>query len=351
MGTLENINWYPGHMKKTRELIQQNLKLVDLVCEIIDARIPVSSRNPLIDELTGIKPRNGHIIRPLLCVSRQEIEEWLRNQNQPYVTDSTNLEADYTRNRIRLQVLPIMRSINPDVDNAIADTAAHLQQSYAIYRDAINKASAQIISKADNNELRIDIPALQKTPSARAILFETLSPLGFNSSQIESIALSAHSQPGERFCSPTHEVVKDRGAFLVRPVNGTRPQSVTISLEPGTSALLPDGRTLTVSTAPAGTPISKNPDTATFDARLLKGAQVTIRTWQAGDWFIPFGMKGSKLVSDYLTDIKISQAHRNSQLVATFNSDIIWVIGHRSDNRYRVTQQTDLQLILTLKGK
>ena len=304
-----------------------------------------------IKGLTGIKPRNGHIIRPLLCVSRQEIEEWLRSQNQPYVTDSTNLEADYTRNRIRLQVLPIMRSINPDVDNAIADTAAHLQQSYAIYRDAISKASAQIISKADNNELRIDIPALQKTPSARAILFETLSPLGFNSTQIESIALSAHSQPGERFCSPTHEVVKDRGAFLVRPVNGTRPQSVTISLEPGTSALLPDGRTLTVSTAPAGTPISKNPDTATFDARLLKGAQVTIRTWQAGDWFIPFGMKGSKLVSDYLTDIKISHARRSSQLVATFNSDIIWVIGHRTDNRYRVTQQTDLQLILTLTGK
>ena len=304
-----------------------------------------------IKGLTGIKPRNGHIIRPLLCVSRQEIEEWLRSQNQPYVTDSTNLEADYTRNRIRLQVLPTMRSINPDIDNAIADTAAHLQQAYAIYKEAIDKASARIITKTHDNGLRIDIPSLLNTPSARAILFETLSPLGFNSTQIESIILSAHSQPGERFRSPTHEVIKDRDEFLVRPVSSTELQPVTISLEPGTSALLPNGQALTVSTAPAGTPISKNPDTATFDASLLQGGTVTIRPWQDGDWFIPFGMKGRKLVSDYLTDIKICHADRHGQLVATFNSDIIWVIGHRTDNRYRVTQQTDYQLILTLTGK
>ena len=303
-----------------------------------------------IKGLTGIKPRNGHIIRPLLCVSRQEIEDWLQSQNQPYVTDSTNLEADYTRNKIRLQLLPMMRSINPDADSAIADTAAHLQQSYAVYQNAIQQASQKII-KADDNALRINIPMLMELSSAQAFLFEILSPLGFNSSQIESISLTADAQTGTRFCSPTHEVVKDRSEFLVRPINATELQPVTISLEPGTSAQLPDGRTLTVTTAPAGTPISKKSDTATFDASLLLGGTITIRPGKAGDWFIPFGMKGRKLISDYLTDIKVSPAHRAGQLVATFNSDIIWVLGHRASNLFSVTKQTSLQLLLTLKGK
>ena len=304
-----------------------------------------------IKGLTGIKPRNGHIIRPLLCVSRQEIEDWLRDQNQPYVTDSTNLEADFTRNKIRLQLLPMMRSINPDVDTAIADTAAHLQQSYAVYQEAIDKATEKIFSKADDGELSIDINQLLKTQSPQAILFETLSPLGFNSSQIESISLSAQAQPGTRFCSATHQVIKDRGVFLVRPIADSDLQPVTISLEAGTSAQLPDGRTLTINTAPAGTPISKSPDTATFDASLLQGSQITIRPWKPGDSFIPFGMKGRKLVSDYLTDVKISPAHRAGQLVATFNSEIIWVLGRRTCNLYSVTEQTSLQLILILKGK
>ena len=97
-----------------------------------------------IKGLTGIKPRNGNIIRPLLCVSRQEIEDWLRETGRTYVTDSTNLETDYTRNKIRLKLLPMMRDINPDADNAINDTAQHLQQSYLIYQDAIEKASRRV---------------------------------------------------------------------------------------------------------------------------------------------------------------------------------------------------------------
>ena len=303
-----------------------------------------------IKGLTGIKPRNGHIIRPLLCVSRQEIEEWLQSQDQPYVTDSTNLEADYTRNKIRLQLLPLMRSINPDADKAIADTAAHLQQSYSVYKEAVDKAASRIITNNPNGELRIDIPQLLETPSPLAILFEVLSPLGFNSPQIESIAASVQSQPGVRFCSATHEALKDRDSYLIRPIASSGFKPITIDLKPGTSVRLPDGSVFSISTAPADAPISRNADIATFDASLLQGS-ITVRPWSAGDSFIPYGMKGRKLVSDYLTDIKISPADRPNQLVATFNNDIIWIIGHRPDNRYSVTKQTSLQLIINYTSK
>lgn len=303
-----------------------------------------------IKGLTGIKPRNGNIIRPLLCVSRQEIEDWLSQTGQPYITDSTNLETDYTRNKIRLQLLPLMRAINPDADNAIATTAAHLQESYAVYRDAIGLAAADIIRKADDG-FTIDIPQLLKLPSVSAFLFEILSPLGFNSAQINDVAASAHAQPGLRFHSSTHEIIKGRDEFCVRELSSCGFEPIVMDIHPGNSVILPDGRTLTITTAPAGTPISRDPDIATFDASLLTGDSFTIRPWAAGDSFIPFGMKGRKLVSDFLTDVKINPAERKNRLVVSFNEDIIWVMGLRSDNRYRVNEQTSNQLILAVSGK
>ena len=299
-----------------------------------------------IKGLTGIKPRNGNIIRPLLCVSRQEIEEWLQKENQPFITDSTNLETDYTRNKIRLQLLPLMRDINPDVDNAVAETARHLQQSYAVYSNAMDQAQANVIRNTANG-FAIDILGLSKLPSADALLFEVLSPLGFNSTQINSIAASMQSQPGIQFKSATHLLVKDRDTFTVRPL-GMNDESITVAIEPGTTVTLPDGRTLRITTAPAGTPVSKEPDVATFDMSLFQGGTLTIRPWTAGDRFVPFGMRGSKLVSDFLTDIKVNSADRQNQLVASFNNDIVWVLGYRTDNRYRVTEQTSVQLVLTL---
>lgn len=305
-----------------------------------------------IKGLTGIKPKNGNIIRPLLCVSRQEIEEWLKSIGQTYVTDSTNLETDYTRNKIRLQLLPIMRSINPDVDNAINDTANHLEQSYQIYLKGMEQAQRRTTTNLDKDSFRIDIPKLKKTPSVQAVLFETLSPLGFNSTQIETIAASVDNpQSGKRFLAPGHELLIGSDAILVHPIASAGLQPVILSTEPGTSIPLPGGGTLTVSTAPAGTPISKDPYIATFDASLLREGSIIIRRWSHGDWFIPFGMKGRKLISDYLTDSKVTLIERYGQLVATFNEDIIWVLGRRTDNRYRVTPGTKLQLILTLTGK
>lgn len=299
-----------------------------------------------IKGLTGIKPRNGHIIRPLLCVSRQDIENWLNEIGQPYVTDSTNLETDYTRNKIRNQLLPLMRSINPDADNAVNDTAKHLQQTYAIYSKAIKSATDRIVT-ISGGITTISIPELNKEADTGAVLFEILSPMGFNSTQIEDIVASLSSQPGARFISATHQLIKERDFLTVSPIDDSSFKPLTINLEPDTSSALPDGSVLTVATAHAGTPISRLQSTATFDADLVKGP-ITIRPWQEGDWFIPFGMKGRKLVSDYLTDCKVSALERQKQLVATCRNDIIWVMGRRSDNRYRVTDKTKTQLILSL---
>jgi len=299
-----------------------------------------------IKGLTGIKPRNGFIIRPLLCVSRQEIEDFLKDIGQPYITDSTNLETDFTRNRIRLELLPLIRTVNPAADSSIESTALHLQQAYAFYSQAMEQARKKTVSECEGS-LNIDITSLRQSPSVQGLLFEILSPLGFNDAQITDIAASLDSQPGTRFCSATHQVVKDRGFLTVSPTDSYRPEPISVIPEPGTTAALPDGTLLVINTAQAGTPISADPNVATFDAALINGPLV-IRPWKDGDWFIPFGMKGRKLVSDYLTDCKVSASKRGNQLVVTCGDDIIWVLGRRSDNRYRVTPHTGLQLILSV---
>ena len=299
-----------------------------------------------IKGLTGIKPHNGHIIRPLLCVSRQDIENWLNEIGQPYITDSTNLETDYTRNKIRNQLLPLMRSINPDADNAVNDTAKHLQQAYAIYSKAIQSATSRIVT-ISGGITTISIPELKKEADTGAVLFEILPPMGFNSTQIENIVASLASQPGTRFLSATHQLIKERDTLTISPIESSPFKPIILNLEPDTTSALPDGSVLNITTAQAGTPISKLQSTATFDRNLIKGP-VTIRPWQEGDWFIPFGMKGRKLVSDYLTDCKVSALDRQRQLVATSGNDIIWVVGRRTDNRYRVTEKTTTQLIFSL---
>ena len=297
--------------------------------------------------LTGIKPRNGHLIRPMLCVSRQEIEEWLKEIGQAYITDSTNLETDYTRNKIRLELLPMMRSINPSVDGSIDLTAQHLQQAFAFYAQAIEQACKNVVS-TDGDTITISIEKLRHTASIQALLFEILSPLGFNDAQITDIAASLDSQPGTLFRSATHQVIKERDSFTVSPVTCPEFTPITVNIEPDTTVALPDGHTLAITTAPAGTPISKDPSVATFDAALIKGP-LEVRLWKDGDWFIPFGMKGRKLVSDYLTDCKVSTAERKRQLVVTCGHDIIWLLAHRPDNRFRVTPDTTNQLIITKK--
>jgi tRNA(Ile)-lysidine synthase len=178
-----------------------------------------------------------------------------------------------------------------------------------------------------------------------------LSPLGFNDSQISDIARSIDSQPGSRFLSATHQVIKERDSFIISPIDKSCFKPITVSLEPDTTICLPNDRILTVTTAPAGTPISASPAVATFDASLLTDGRITVRRWQDGDWFIPFGMKGRKLVSDYLTDCKVSVTEREQQLVAVHGNDIIWVVGRRTDNRYRVNKSVNMQIIITESEK
>lgn len=274
-----------------------------------------------ITGLLGIRPRNGAIVRPLLCINREEIIRYLQNIEQDYVTDSTNLEDEYTRNKIRLNLLPLMQEINPSVRNNLIETSNYLNDVAAIYNKNIEESKKRILTPEG-----IRINSLLKEPAPETLLFEILYPLGFNSAQIKDISKSLDGQPGKQFNSKEWRVIKDR-EFLLLEKKQREEFLPPFQLIKEEREYTPDFQ------------IPREKNVACFDADKLDD-EISCRKWQKGDSFVPFGMKGKKKISDYLTDRKFSISQKERQWVLCCGERIAWLIGERTDNRFRIDETT-----------
>ena len=261
-------------------------------------------------------------MRPLLCVNREDIIHYLESIGQDYVTDSTNLEDEYTRNKIRLNLLPLIQEINPSVKKNLIDTSNYLNDVATIYNKCIEESKNNIVTTEG-----IRISELVKEPAPEAILFEILHPLGFNSAQIKDIAFSLHSQPGKQFCSKKWRVIKDREFLLIEAIESGNEILPPFQIIKEEKEYTPDFL------------IPRDKGIACFDADKLNG-DIHYRKWQTGDTFIPFGMKGKKKISDYLTDRKFSISQKERQWVLCCGEHIAWLIGERTDNRFRIDETT-----------
>ena len=189
-----------------------------------------------INGLLGIRPKNGKIVRPLLCLDRKEITEYLQGIGQTYVTDSTNLQDEYTRNKIRLNLLPLMQEINPSVKESLLRTAEHLNDAALLYNKGIEEGKQKVQTGQS-----IRIATLLEEPAPETLLFEILSPLGFNGTQIKDIFTSLSGQPGKIFLSKDWRVVKDRDLLLVTPANFSKAPTASFPDDP--TLPLNNGRT------------------------------------------------------------------------------------------------------------
>ena len=285
-----------------------------------------------IHGLTGIRPRNGHIVRPLLCVTRAEIVRFLDSLHQPYVTDSTNLVPDVVRNKIRLEVLPLLQQINPAATENIARTARWMSEAEKVYNDAFNIS----LFTSPSSLFTSPISTLLTKPSPECFLFELLTPHGFTSSQVEQVFDALKGPSGRVFQSPTHELLIDRDQLIIEE----RHESFAPMRIPESGLYrLPDGRQFRAETSDE-VAVSRDPHCATLDASKVR-FPLTLRTVQTGDRFQPYGMKGTRLVSDYLTDRKRTLFEKRRQLVVTdAQGEILWLVGERVAHCYAVTDAT-----------
>lgn len=290
--------------------------------------------------LTGIKPKNGNVVRPLLCVSREDIYAYIENNGLEYVTDSSNSSDIYTRNFIRLKVIPLLEEINPSVKASLARTANHLYDASLIYNHSIEEARRVIIQ---NN--RLSISALLSFPAPATILYEMLKPYGFSRTVCESIFTVLEKDSGKIFYSSTHRLLKDRSDLLIDVLSGEDNRAYLINLEDD-NVDLPVELKPEIVVIKESYQIEKDKKFAYFDFDKLSFPLV-LRHWQEGDWFVPFGMKGKKKISDYFSDKKFSLFDKEKTWLLCSGQDVIWIVGERTDNRYRIEKTT--KRVLKLK--
>ena len=308
-----------------------------------------------IKGLSGIKPKIQQrlrvgakagipipltVIRPLLCVTRDEIEHFLKEIGQDYVTDSTNLVPDVLRNKIRLQVLPLLDEIAPSASRNIVETA----ENVAFAEEFLDQAVSGMMEEL-KEEGSIPVSKIK----SEYLLFRILSDYGFTSVQIKQIYAHLDAPTGTEFRSESHILVFDRGRLLIEEVEKNPFHEMRIP-EEGTYILDETAKLrMERMPKPEGFEIPRSANVIALDADRLQ-MPLTVRLPKEGDRFTPFGMQGSKLVSDFLTDQKLSLLEKRRQLIILDSTGrILWVVGLRPDNHFRITASTRTILRLSIE--
>ena len=298
-----------------------------------------------IHGLTGIKPVAGRIVRPLLCLYRSEIEEYMRLNSFAYVTDSTNLQQDYLRNKFRLSVIPLLQSVNPAAKANVLSDIGHLRDVEAIYNARVSQLRQTIVTEGADGELRIAICELLATEAPSTLLFEYLSPLGFTATQCSDMVESArNANVGRVWQSQSHTSYLDRGVFTVKPSREDDSSEVIVTEEDVREGKKAGGLSFAIMPA-AEVRFSKGNTVAYADLDKV-AFPLVVRAWRAGDVVCPLGMNGrAKKVSDVLIDSKISISEKSAvKVVADATGKIMWVVGLRSDERFSLTEKTSVAI-------
>lgn len=275
-----------------------------------------------IKGLKAMQPRNGMYIRPLLWASREEIKQFAIENGIQWREDSTNNDTVYLRNKIRHDLMPVFDSIKPEAREKILESVNHLASENQLYRELLKEKLSQIET--------IDgvFHSIPKRHFDLQFLFEWIRDFGFSYSQCESIFSSLDSEPGKEFYSAEYQLVIEKDTVEIFPIELT-----DNLLTPGLSYSKfdkSDGFNL----------VKDNPNIAQLDFDKLK-FPLTVRHWWHGDRFHPLGLKGTKLVSDFFNDNGFTTYQkRHTQIITDAEGQIVWIVGHRIDDRFKITEKT-----------
>lgn len=297
--------------------------------------------------LTGIKYINENIIRPVLFASRKQIIEYASENNISYREDSSNSETKYQRNKIRHIIIPEIEKINPHFIKKMEDTMNNLHEYERYLSKIVSERCNQIITNK-KDEVIVDLNKIDPE-NDKIILFEILKEYGFNPDQITSIINSINSIPGKLFFSHSHRVVKDRDRIIISENKATDNDVYYIN-DNDKEISKPIKLSFKKVELTVGFNIKKESSFGNFDYLKLK-FPLELRRWKTGDRFIPLGMKNFKKLSDFFSDNKLSIADKEKVWLLLSGNEIIWIVNHRIDDRFKVTSQTKNVLFVTYFNK
>ncbi|MCX6247479.1 MAG: tRNA lysidine(34) synthetase TilS [Bacteroidetes bacterium] len=290
----------------------------------------------------GILPGQGNLIRPLLFCYRADIGTYAMQKKLAFREDSSNAETKYLRNKIRHEIIPVFCELNPAFPQTLTETIRRLRETELIFRDTVEEARKKIIT-TDKRGIHIRCADLKKLEPAGIYAFEILSPFGFSDAVISDILHLPDRSSGQVFYSPTHRLVKNREELLLEPNPSTKRSNIKkeeISVPENKKEIR---KPLRLSFAKIKITkrfeLDLSKESATFDLKKIT-FPLLLRRWRKGDTFYPFGMNRRKKLSDFFVDLKFSIPEKENTWILCTGQEIIWVIGHRTDHRFRVTPQT-----------
>jgi len=290
----------------------------------------------------GILPKQGKIIRPMLFASREEIEEFIKKNHLVYREDKSNQEIKYLRNKIRHELIPVLSEINPGFSAILTENIYRIREAESIFRDNVNHARNSILRKKKERIL-ISINELKKLSPLTTYLFEFLSPFGFNYSVAKDVSEALDEEAGKQFYSPTHRLIKDRNDLIIIQLVSVKKSDVEKTefqiLENKTRLRTPLNLTIKKMLKDHDFQVDVSPRVANFDLHKIT-FPLTLRKWQPGDVFHPFGRDHKKKLSDFFTDSKLSIDDKENIWILCSGGKIAWIVGHRIDNRFRITPKT-----------
>jgi tRNA(Ile)-lysidine synthase len=294
-----------------------------------------------ISGLRGIAPKNGNCIRPLLFATRAEIEAFARFHRIEYREDSSNSSDDYLRNRIRRHVIPSLDSTKPDFRSGFSQTLDILRGTEVFLFEKIEQLKKEVLFKEGEN-FRVDLNKLAAQNPIDFVLFEILRHFGFNADTVKALAESAKTTSGKVFLSPSYKIVTGRGEFWIMPLHAenTHFNSADKFINEDASSLeTPIPLSFEKLTKNQNFKIDQRPEIAQLDFDKLK-FPLLLRKPVEGDYFYPLGMKGKKKLSDFFIDQKFSPVQKQKARVLVSDEKIVWLVGQRIDERFKITPST-----------
>ncbi len=310
------------------------------------------SRKTGIKGLTGIKDKSGKIIRPLLFANRDEIEAFAAKNYIEFREDSSNYEVVYQRNFLRHKILPLFTELNPSFKKNILASIENLKDAALVYsgffeseKSKVEKIATDSLKIATDSQI-IDIVNLKNSAYPKLLLLEILTDFGFNATVVDEVFQSLDSESGKQFFSKSHRLIKDREKLFVSPIeeNGNK----IYYIEADDIEMFQPFDMNIEKFSGADFKIRKEKNIACLDAEKLQ-FPLLVRKWQQGDYFQPLGMTGFKKVSDFFIDEKIPVHEKEKCWLLCSGEKIVWIMGQRIDNRFKITTKTKNVLQIEIK--
>jgi len=323
------------------ELIRQNhfdyLATAHHQDDVIETFLINLSRGSGIRGLSGIQPKSGKIIRPMLFTNREEILDYCQRISIAYRTDSTNKDTIYKRNLIRHEIIPLLEQVNPAFRRNAQKTIGTLNETGQLFQQRINEIKSVVFSD-DELGAMIHIEKLMNFSPLKTILFELVRDFGFQPEQMDDIIDSLTKESGRKFYSENYRLIKDRDYLLIVP-NPLGQEKLFYIEEDCQKLNYPIRLSIEHIERTSVFRYSTNPNVADFDLDKLEFPLI-LRHWQEGEYFQPLGMKGLKKLSDFFIDGKYSIPEKENAWILASGNRPIWIVGKRLDDRVKIDEKT-----------